>query len=435
MALTKVRYDMLDADVTAKITELGSPFVFEASQDGNVETLTKFKVGAVEKNIRSTAIAGQKLVITLASFTPNISVAGQSSLSWDQPATYFTVTVDNPTLDYPDEWISDVASIAASSGDITADLTKFNLTGAGLPLATSADFTATYTVKAGEGYIRPTRASVLNTNQGGSASAAVTVKNDTATGDPQTWPTTYTWTTSWQSVSHSISIANLSNYTFLKKYTSTTYSVGSSGLSNAANVAHTVTGTNGSLSSDSGSGTITFTTPIHKDNTGTTTKVALSSVFTRPESVMGAGQSYTYSPTNLEAAFSASFTYPSITLMTDAGTPPSLGDVIDDSQPNGFKSTVTVLNHHQNSYPLQAVTNNTGATRVFWFGVRTSGVSQPTSFKSGDATYQFDVSNSTATLNLKPTDTSSFAGTYNAVGYTFYGINVGANTTLYIVIS
>lgn len=438
MALTKIRYDMLAEEVTSTITAsintsgAASPFVFTEADDK--ETLTQFKVAGIPKNIRSTAItAGGKLEFTLATFTPIITPSVQT-LNWDVPATTFSLEVNNPFEDYPEQWISDVASMTTTAGSVSA-LENFDLTGTTFPRGSSDDYTATYTVKTGGvGYIRPTGVSGGNT--GGSASATLTLKSDTSTGEPTNWGTTYAWVANWNSVTTDISLAALTGKTFLKQYTTTNYTVTTTGLTNAGNVVHTVTGTNGTPSLATGSGTLTIGTDIHKDNTTTATQVAVSSVFTRSEAVMGTGNGYTrtLTDTSVDVASGASFSYPSVTFFTAAGTSPTLGDVVDDSQATGFKSTVTVLGHQVNSYPVQAVTNSTGSIRIFWFGVKTVGVTQPTLFKSGDVDYQFPVDKETATLNLAPTDTSSFAGTYNAVGYTFYGINIAANTTVYVVI-
>ena len=76
-------------------------------------------------------------------------------------------------------------------------------------------------------------------------------------------------------------MGNLSGNQFLETYTSTSYTVGVSGMSSPANYTHSISGTGGSLSSTNASGTLTFTTPIHKDNQGGR-QVAVTTEFRRP---------------------------------------------------------------------------------------------------------------------------------------------------------
>ena len=79
-------------------------------------------------------------------------------------------------------------------------------------------------------------------------------------------------------------MSNLNGKQFLETYTSTSYTVNHTNMSSSANVTHTVSGTGGSITSTTGSGTLTFTTPIHKDNGGGR-QVAVSTEFRRPPGV------------------------------------------------------------------------------------------------------------------------------------------------------
>lgn len=445
MPLTKIRYDMLAPEVTESITAsiasagVGSPFVFSPTQDNTVETLTGYKVttdGVTKtENVRRTEFIANKLVITLATFTPTITPSTQT-LNWDVPASTFTLNVNNPVEDYPDQWISDVASMSTAAGSVSA-LETFD-TDTTFPRTAANDYLATWTVKAGGvGYIRPTNVSGGNT--GGSASGTLTLKSDTTDGDPTPWGTTYAWVANWNPITADISLATLTGKTFLQKYTSAAYTVSTAGLSPGSTaVVHTVTGTNGNVSNALGSGTLTIGTDIHKDNkTTTTTKVALSSVFTRTEAVMGTGNGYTRTLTDESAdvAASASFTYPSIRLMTSTTGEPTLAAIIDDSTATGFLSTVQVLGDQTKNYPLTAIVNSTGSGQKFWFGVKSSAA-QPTSIKSGDNANQYAVAPqglTTMSLSLEPN--ADFGNDYEPVAYTFYGFNIEANATTYVVIS
>ena len=221
-------------------------------------------------------------------------------------------------------------------------------------------------------------------------------------------------------------MSNLTGNTFLQTYTSTSYSVSYSGMSNSSNVAHTVTPTGGTISSSIGSGTFTFTTPIHKDNTGTSRTLALSTVFTRPSSVTGAG--YTYTNNTSDTSLSSSFTYPSFWIFTTSTTsPPARADIINGT---GFESAVTTLSNQTKTF-AGTVTNNSGGPQAFWFAVRTS-VSQPTTFKTGaSSSLLSDVTPTTSSVGLEP-DTPPSG--YAAQTYNLYGIRLQAGDT-YVSIS
>ena len=74
------------------------------------------------------------------------------------------------------------------------------------------------------------------------------------------------------------------------------------------------------------------------------------------------------------------------------------------------------------SYPItQTITNSTGATKVFWFGVRSSAA-QPTRFQLGESSSLLAgvTLEATITINLEP---DSPLGGYIAEPYTLYGFN------------
>jgi len=446
MPLTKVRYDMLDPEITQKISDAGSPLVFTPTNgDPTVETLTKFKLNGEEEVIRSAAFSSSgKLVITLATFTPRVEAVGQTDLDWDVAAQQFKVSADNPA-DYPSKWVKGIKfPLVASSGSVSLDSGDYAQSGSTLPLAATADFTNIVYNLTQNAYIRPvialsgTPGNKTGPATGGSAAATVTfetLNDDDVTAD---WTTTKTWTTTWKSVSNGITLNTLRNNTFLKVYEEADYTVSATGLNDANNVSHTVTAANGDLSVTNGSGKLRFTKKINKNNKDTeTTTVSLESEFTRPVTVTGT--SYKYKPTKIttaNVAADAQFTYPSIRLMSASDlSAPSLDAIINDGTPTGFEAGVQVLSSEVKNYPLTAITNSSSVPVKFWFGVRKSA-GQPSSIRTGDANNQYAVAPAgliTVDLALGP-DTDPGNG-YTKEAYTFYGFNIAANATTHVVIS
>jgi hypothetical protein len=448
MPLTKVRYDMLADEVTTKITEqvslsgAGSPLVF--SQSGNTTTLTAFKLGGVDKTVRTTSISPSgTLTIELASFSPTNVAATGETLNWDQPATGFSITANNPS-DFPDEYLNDIVwPITAVDG--TVELQESGYTGGEgvLPLSQTGNIAVTFTLAANK-YIYPTINGVsggVGPATGGSASASVTFNKytDGATNPNSNYSPADTWTTNWGSVSHGIQLAANSGNSFLQSYAGTTYTITRNALSSASSVSHTVTnaGTGVTLvgtSSGNGSftgGSITYNVPVHKDNTGTARKVSLASVFTRPATVTGT--QYTHTPTAVEATASYSFEYPSITLKTTqseglAGLTNAV--IVDNANTSnkGFKSTVTRMASTK-VYPVTQIVNSTSSDQYFWFGV-SSTITQPTVFETGSGAGLIATATpAQKTVALAPTDAPNG---YNPVNYNFYGFIVPANASLFV---
>lgn len=441
MPLTKVRYDMLDPEVTDKIKDAvtvsgaGSPLIFDAV--GDKETLSKFKVNGVDKTIRSASFnANGLLEIELATFTPVIDAAGQGTLPWDVPATYFTVSADNPT-DFTAEWISGIKSpIVQTSGSVSTALSAYTLSGASLPLTASGDFTATYTVDSG--YIRPVHNDVNGTATGGSASGTVTFI-DAGTGNNADWGTTKTWSTSWENVSHSIAHAALSGSSFLKTYASTAVTLTVNGLSDPTKASCTLTPTGGTISgftsgaSGDRSAQLDFTVPICKDNTASNRSVSLATTFNRPVDVTGTAYSYTPAAATTASTVTASFTYPSFTTWTSGpSTLPAYADLVDASKTNGFTDSTTVipfmLGDEATGMSQRAVVN-TGATRTFWFCVRANHSTKPT-ILTGDGTLMVAVQPgdiTEGTIGLRPVSTPT--GWTTDENYKVWGISLNNGTT------
>ncbi len=439
---------MLDAEVTSNISQAvsltgaGSPFVF--SVDGSKKILTKFKVDSVEKDIRAARFnANNLLEVELTSFSPTgVSATGQT-LNWDQPATSFSVGATNPA-DFTTEFLSDIVwPITQVSGTVETAKDGY---GSYSPLSASGALALTFTLGSGK-YIRPTINGIsggAGPATGGSASATVIFNKRTAgtpptdanyTPDPAA---TYTWTTNWASVNHDIALAALSGNSFLQSYTSTTYAITRNALTNAGNVVHTVTSETGTVTNATGNGTLTFGTPVHKDNAATARKVKLNSVFTRPATVTGV--EYTHTPNDDEATATYSFDYPSITLTTvqSAGTAGLTASVVVNNANTGnkgFKDTVARMAATK-VYPATEIVNSTNADQYFWFGV-SSTIAQPNVFDSGSGLGLLATATpETKTVALAPTFNGSTPVSapdgYQATDYNFYGFIVPANKSLFV---
>jgi hypothetical protein len=430
--LTKIQYDMLADDAKQKINVqianagVGSPFVFDqnTSNGTTTETLTGYKVttdgNTTVEGIRSTAITGNQLVITLATFTPTLSAAGAPSanLNWDEAATGFTVNAINPN-DYTSKWISSVDAITAGT-NITTTLGSYT---AGAKSATPAGGIDWYQTFSTNGSASIKSASTNAT--GGSASGTLSFKYADSTGEHSYTDATAGFTVNWATPTHSISLSGLSGKTFLDLYTSASYTPSITGIANAGNKTYTITGTNGSVSSSSGAGTLTFATAINKTNaSSTTTKVSLSTVISRPAGV--ANTTYTANLSSVDSASintTASFTYPSFWLWTSgSGTVPDNAACVTG---NGFDSNVTVLGDQVHAF-AGTVTNSAGSPKAFWFAVRASAT-QPTTFKTGSGpSLLVDVAHTTSSVGLHPDNAP--AGYANET-YNLYGIVLQAGNT------
>jgi hypothetical protein len=399
--------------VNVSLEEAGSE-EFVWTPDGDKRTLTGFIEAGTTYVVRSAEFQSSLLVLNLASFTPALSASGlpTTTLNWDIAATGFSVNVDNPS-DFTDSYISDVVSVTQTAGTVSV-LANFTAGAKSNPPAGGVDWTQTFSTDV-DAFIRTNSTTI----SGGSAAATVAFEV-TSGSTPSTYGSTANWTINWVTPNVTISMSNLSGSTFLQTYVSTAYTVGVTGVTNLGNVTHTVTPTGGNVSNLSGSGTFTFTTPIHKDNVGGRT-LALSSDLDRPVDVTGTA--YTVNDTASDTSLSAAFTYPSFWIFTSAaGTPPLRADIIDGA---GFESDVTVLGNQQNTF-VGFVANPAIVPQTFWLSVKDS-VSQPTSFQAGSSpSLLANISKTNGSVNLEP-DTPP-AG-YVAEGYTLHGITLQPGDT------
>ena len=350
--------------------------------------------------------------VQLATFSPGLSASAlpSASVNWDVACSGFQVVVTNPT-DFTSEYISSVYAIAQAGGSVYATLANYTTTGPSPTPAGGVSWTQTFSTN-GTAYIRSTSTTIT----GGSASGTITFNRIVGTSAASPYGTTALFVVTWATPANAISIAPLSGQTFLTTYGSTGYSVAVSGITTAGNYANTVTPTGGTITNPSGSGTFTFTTPIHKDNAGSRS-LALATTFTRPANVTGTSYSVILTTT---ASPSASFTYPSFYYFTvGTTTVPTRADIISGS---GFNTGagVTVLGNNQTGIATVEITNSSANPRAFWFGLRSS-LSQPTIFQIGPSAIQLaDVAYvNGGTVALQPD--SPPAG-YSSVNYTLYGI-------------
>ena len=96
--------------------------------------------------VRSVSINTDNLLeVELATFSPTVSATGQS-LSWDQPATQFSVSVDNPT-DFTSRYINEVGGIATVSG-VHSTLSDYTAGTKSQTPAGGVDWTQTFSTNA-----------------------------------------------------------------------------------------------------------------------------------------------------------------------------------------------------------------------------------------------------------------------------------------------
>ena len=358
-----------------------------------------------EFTIREMNFTGNKLRIEVAQFSPGLTATGQTNLNFDQKATQFSVTVDNPA-DFTTRFINSVSSIAQSDAYVGTTLGDYTAGSKSATPAGGVDWTQTFTFDSASGAAVRDNSTTIT---GGTSTGVITFADDQGAD----FGTTASFSTTWKTPNVSISMSNLTGNTFLETYASTSYTVSVTNMSSSSNVTHTVTPTGGSVSSSTGSGTFTFTTPLHKDNGGGRT-LALSTVLLRPPGV--ATTTYSVVDTASDTSLSAAFSYPSLTIFTaGSGTPPTRAVVVDGT---GFESEVTEKSD-QTKTLSETVNNSAGTPRCFWFMVR-SAASQPTTFQTGaSSSLLSDVTPTTGTLNLEP---DAPPGGYSAEGYNLYGI-------------
>ena len=408
---------MTSSNVSANVSET---LIWETV--GSTRTLSGYKENSITKSIRSTAIVSNKFVITLADFTPTISSSGRPSnnLNWDDIATGFSVSVVNPT-DFASQYISSVKSITATSGSIS-NLSNFV---AGAYSATpsgginwSRQFTSNAT-----SYLRPISTTIV----GGSVSADLKFNYFSSGSESEYTSQVATLTINWATPSVTVSLSTLSGQTFLTTYASANYTVSTTGMTNSSNYTHNCVATGGTLSTSTGSGVMTFTNAVHKDNISATRSISNTTTLSRPIGVTGTV--YTAQINSTNALSAANFTYPTIWLWTGStATKPTRTDIVSGTT---FQGAVNQLGSQAKTFDGM-VNNSATVPRAFWFIVRSS-TSQPTTFKTGaSASLLSDVvPNTGSTVGLGP---DSLPSGYVLESYSLYGLTLQPGNT-YVSIS
>ena len=423
-------YTINTADGGAFITRLYDANIL--NNDGNKAGITWSVGGATDQyrtatnfidsdleeyTIREMLFTSGKLRIEVAQFSPVLTATGQTNLNFDQKATQFSVSIDNPS-DFLTRFINSVSSIAQTDAYVGAVLGNYVAGSKSATPAGGVDWTQVFTFDSASGAaVRDNSTTIA----GGTSIGEITFADDQGVD----FGTTASFTTTWRTPNVGISMSNLSGNQFLESYSSTSYTVSVTGMSSASNYTHTVSPTGGSVSNTAGSGTFTFTTPIHKDNGGGRT-LALSTELRRPAGV--ATTAYAVTDTASDTSLNANFTYPSLTIFTaGSGTPPTQADVVNGDQ---FESDVTELSNQTKTF-TGTVNNSDSVPKCFWFMVR-SAASQPTTFQTGaSSSLLSDVTATTGTLNLEPDAPPTG---YVAESYNLYGITLQPGNT-YVSIS
>ena len=354
--------------------------------------------------------------LTLAYFSPTITTTGQS-LYWDDSATLFTVSVDNPA-DFLTRYIDSVSSISSPTANVSSDITLYNDSAKSNTPAGGIDWTQIFRTDPVTGAV------ILSTSDGlsgGSASATLTFNE--FNGDSSIAYTTDSFTTNWLDANLELSMNSLTGNTFLQTYNSVAYTLSKTGVSDSASHSATITPTGGTLSNDSGSGTFTFTDVLHKDN-NTGRELSATCDFVRAAGISTAG-AYTVQDSASVTSISASFTYPSFWMFTAAvGSPPASTDIIDGTS---FDATNVgaVLGNQARSFS-GTINNPESSPQAFWFGVR-SAASQPTTFQTGSSSSLLvAVTPTTGSVSIEPATPPSG---YSAEGYSLYGITLQPGDT------
>ena len=373
-------------------------------EDGGPKTIRKWL------SYNHTLTGQPMFAVQLADFSPSFTstTTPGASLNWDDPCTGFSVSVNNPS-DFLTQYISSVNSIEQQTGTVSA-LSLFTAGPKSQTPAGGIDWSQTFTTN-GTGVIRST----TDGTAGGMASAKI--RYNSFSGTESLYTPFSTISVTWATPGLVISTDSLSGRTFLKTYTSTPYSLSVSGITNPSNYVHIVSATQGTVSNSAGNGTFTFTTPIHKDNTGTIRRVSTSTTLTRPADVTGNSYSVVLTGSSI---VSASFTYPSFWLFTTGvSTPPVLSNIVSGT--DFVLTSDKILGDGVRTFE-DYIENINPTAAAFWFCVK-ADVPQPSSFRSGSGPGLLSGVGVTKgnTVDLKPDPMPSG---YVAVSYALYGITV-----------
>lgn len=385
--------------------------------DGDYRILTHYVEDGKQAAIRKTEFTEDQLKLTLASFTPQITASGipSSNLLWDQPASGFKVTVENP-LDYPDKWISSVYSLDDTAGLITR-LDTFSTTGPNTVPGSTGHWSQDFLLE-NEAIIRPFSSNI----SGGHAAADLVFYATTTAGIAAEYPHTVKLDISWATPQTTCSIERLTDATFIQSYASCAYTVTTSGLLDKHNCSISIEPTGGTVSSSSTGGIFVFDLPQHKDSNWRTNALKIESVFTRPVTVTGTE----YSVSTLDTILfpQPHFSYPSLIVFTPGtAVTPTVDDFISGTE---FASGVQVLGDSVRVF-AGYITNDTANPLAAWFAIR-AAAPQPSVFRTGISPSLLNAVNVTVdkTVELKPNPQPV---DYIPETYKLYGITLQPGVT------
>jgi len=365
-----------------------------------------------EYNIRTVRINPNGLLeIEIATFSPEVAAENQI-LAWDQPATHFTVNVDNPT-DFASRYIKYVGAITNNNGfhPVLADYAaeaQSQVPAGGIDWTQTFDTTGVASISSnGTGLA------------GGNASADIVFYDD----NDEAWNNYGTINISWQNASTNINFNNLVGQHFLGKYNTIGYNVNISGINDINNNTITILiPTGGDVSNNGGGGTMTFNTPLHKNNNDNSRIIYLNTEFFRSDDVTGS--MYSVIASDSAENINANFTYPSFYIWTtNSSTVPTRNNIITG---NDFAAGVTELGNHTKDIST-FITNADVDPRCFWFAVRTD-TTQPTVFETGPTSTLLSTVSVTIGnfIDLEPDIPDPG---YIAENYTLYGITLQPGDT------
>ena len=400
--------------------------------------LTGYRLNGVEQVVRDVQYPGNGgFVINFAQFTPTLAANGALTRNWDQPFTNATsglgVSTTSPD-DFPSRYVEEVSAITvandaganANSGVTLADGDFIGAAQSATP-GGGVDWTQTFGLASASSIIDNS-----TTLSGGSVTVTYTFEdnNDTDLG-------TRTQTIRWATPNTLCSFDPLPAREFWERYTTATFDTNISGISTGANVSTAWTGTSNIFDALPATATgishnnesVTFTDPIHTGNASTTRQITATSTFTRPDSVVGTGNTYTATDTAVASVVPNFQPGPRMTRFTTAPTNIALDDLLfgDFNTGNGLGLMPGVSLDF--STTSQSITF-TGDPRIYWFGWL--GTRTPTfidtdsnlAITQRDAvTITFNATN----LNAL-TDTSNVPSTFVEQVYTFYGVQLLAGT-------
>jgi hypothetical protein len=356
-----------------------------SSPTSTTRNLTSFiDNNGTNSTIRTAAIIGSNLSLTLSSFTPILVTTGQTNLNWDVPASQFSVTVTNPS-DVTNQFISNVTSLAGTAtGTINGgtSMTNFSAPSASPTPAAGVAWSQTFTTTGTSSFL--SNVTTNTTNQGGSVIGTVNFGYFLNGSFAGVYGTSNTFTTTWQNASQTTSTAltPAAKITYLNQYTAATYTLNGWKLGTPANASIDISAPqNGSATQSTpvtGALTTTinqtFTNAINSSNIGSTpTSLTLAISYTRPATV--SGTSYTYvGPPNIVYPFGSAtptatsyFNFPAflVQIGTSLGTPPTAGQIVSGtSYITNLVSDTGGSKYTYSNFPITP-----SGTQAFWLGL------------------------------------------------------------------